>query len=173
MKTQMEREIELLKLAGLTGDQIDVLGGNGYFTAPASIKYHDNTIGGLAIHSATVTELLVTYSRRLRLEWEKQRSPYLVGMLHDLCKCDQYIISPDGKLEHNPNTLLSGHGDKSCILAAVIKPDLTAEEILCIRWHMGAFDDSENWNCYTNAVRQCPNVLYTHMADMAAAYIRS
>ena len=41
----------------------------------------------------------------------------------------------------------------------------------CIRWHMGAFDDKENWNSYGRAVTNFPNVLYTHTADMIAARI--
>lgn len=39
------------------------------------------------------------------------------------------------------------------------------------RWHMGAFDDRNNWEYYTRAVAKFPNVMYTHAADMAAAYI--
>ena len=49
--------------------------------------------------------------------------------------------------------------------------ELTPEEEACIRWHMGAFDDAQNWSNYTNAIRQFPNVLWTHTADMVAAHI--
>jgi len=45
------------------------------------------------------------------------------------------------------------------------------EELLCIRWHMGAFDDKENWNSYGRSVTEYPNVLFTHTADMIAARI--
>jgi len=48
---------------------------------------------------------------------------------------------------------------------------LTDEEIACIRWHMGAFDDKERWNNYRYAITQFPNVLYTHTADMIASTI--
>lgn len=48
---------------------------------------------------------------------------------------------------------------------------ITDEELYCIRWHMGAFDDKENWNSYGRAVTNFPNVLYTHTADMVAARI--
>ena len=37
---------------------------------------------------------------------------------------------------------------------------LTEEEIACIRWHMGAFDDSKNWNKYNLAIQKYPNVLF-------------
>lgn len=48
---------------------------------------------------------------------------------------------------------------------------LTEEEMLCIRWHMGAFDDKEHWNNYGRACTAYPNVLYTHTADMIAARV--
>ena len=49
--------------------------------------------------------------------------------------------------------------------------NLTEEEILCIRWHMGAYDDKENWNTIGAAIEKYPNVLFTHTADMMAARI--
>ena len=49
--------------------------------------------------------------------------------------------------------------------------ELTEEELLCIRWHMGAYDDRENWNSLNAAIRQYPNVLYTHTADAIASLI--
>ena len=73
---------------------------------------------------------------------------------------------------YNPNMILPGHGEKSIIMLQNSAPDaLTNEEIACIRWHMGAFDDRNNWEYYTRAVAKFPNVMYTHAADMAAAYI--
>ena len=49
--------------------------------------------------------------------------------------------------------------------------DLTEEEMLCIRWHMGAYDESKNWNILGNAIEKYPNVLYTHTADMIASRV--
>lgn len=37
--------------------------------------------------------------------------------------------------------------------------DATDEELYCIRCHMGAFDNKENWNSYGWAVTNFPNVL--------------
>lgn len=48
---------------------------------------------------------------------------------------------------------------------------LTEEEIMCIRYHMGAFTDKEEWRDYTNAVKNFPNVLWTHHADMLASHV--
>lgn len=67
-------------------------------------------------------------------------------------------------LKHKKN------GDKSVMMLQQ-HMQLTDEELLCIRWHMGAFDDKSMWNNYGQAVAQFPNVLYTHTADMVAARI--
>ena len=72
--------------------------------------------------------------------------------------------------EYNPDTMLSGHGDKSVMLLSQFY-SLTDEEILCIRYHMGAFTDKKEWAFYTRAVQQYKNVLYTHTADMLASQV--
>ena len=48
---------------------------------------------------------------------------------------------------------------------------LTFEEIMCIRYHMGAFYSAE-MNDYSRAVEQVPNVLFAHTADMIASKIQ-
>lgn len=144
----------------------------GFFDAPASIHHHGAYPGALYDHSRAVTQALVNLTERLDLKWQKPRSPYIVGMFHDLCKVDNYKHK-DGSgeaWEYNNAALLPGHGEKSVILLQRFLP-LTEEEMLCIRWHMGAFDDKENWNSYGRACTAYPNVLYTHTADMIAARI--
>lgn len=66
-------------------DQLDKMG---FFTAPASTKYHGAYSGGLFDHSITVAKQLVNLTDKLGLEWQNPSSPYVVGMFHDLCKCD-------------------------------------------------------------------------------------
>lgn len=148
----------------------DSLDEMGFFDAPASTKYHGSYYGGLYEHSETVTKSLVELTEKLGLKWEREKSPYLVGMLHDLCKCDQYVKRPDGTWESSRGLILTGHGDKSVILAQRLV-DLTEEETLCIRWHMGAFDDAKTWNTYSGSIERFPNVLYTHTADMIASRV--
>ena len=142
-----------------------------FFDAPASTKYHGNYVGGLFDHSYEVTTALLKLTRQLNLNWERKESPYIVGMFHDLCKCDQYRQCSDGTFEYGKNLPLTGHGDKSVIIAQTIM-GLTEEEILCIRWHMGAYDDKEIWNNLGAAIEAYPNVLYTHTADMIASRVR-
>lgn len=142
---------------------------NGFFKAPASVNHHGTYIGALFDHSYIVTKALLSFTKRLDLNWENERSPYIVGMFHDLCKIDNYTIVK-GKWQYNDATLLPGHGEKSIILLQK-HMQLTDEELFCIRWHMGAFDEREKWKYYSEAIEKYPNVLYTHTADMVAAKI--
>lgn len=188
--------LNLMKLPDGTSivsdDMVDYLRTYGFFVAPASTKYHGNYEGGLIEHSIAVTKFLVQLTKDNHLTWKNPRSPYVVGMFHDLCKIDQYI--PQYELreelkpaplnnpksttfvktlcgyEYNSDTLLKGHGDKSVMFLSQFYT-LTDEEIMCIRYHMGAFTDKSEWNYYTRAVRNYPNVLWTHQADMLASHV--
>ena len=143
----------------------------GYFKAPASISHHGNYDGGLFDHSWAVMEALENFTYRLDLKWERKESLYIVGLLHDLCKCNSYVYNEEtGQWEYNNNITINGHGELSVIFAQQFI-QLTEEEILCIRWHMGAYDDKENWNILGKAIEKCPNVLYTHTADMIASRV--
>ena len=143
----------------------------GFFIAPASINHHGQYEGALFDHSYEVAKALVNMTEKLGLKWENERSPYLVGMFHDLCKMDNYVKNDNEEWQYNNDTLLPGHGEKSVIIALTMLGNLTDEELYCIRWHMGAFDTNENWNRYGRACTNYPNVLYTHTADMIAARI--
>lgn len=189
-KSEVSDFLKLMKLPDGTPlvpvDMVDWLMTNGFFTAPASTKFHGNHEGGLLEHSASVMKFLVQLTEDNHLNWERPVSPYIVGMFHDLCKINQYRHPVTGHIEefngertpiydeqaweYNPDTLLKGHGDKSVILLSQFYT-LTEEEIMCIRYHMGAFTDKSEWNDYTRAVRNYPNVLWTHQADMLASHV--
>ena len=142
----------------------------GYYVKPASIKYHGVRSGDLARHCYEVANQLQILTDKLGLEWEREISPWVVGLLHDVCKCDDYVISPRTRTWTYNKYKADGHGDKSLrMLANHI--ELTEEETYCIMYHMGAFVEKECWNDYSNAVKKYPNVLYTHTADMIASQI--
>lgn len=145
----------------------------GFFTAPASTRFHGAYEGGLFDHSYEVTKSLVELTRKLGLTWERSKSPYIVGMFHDLCKCDCYEYDIEtGRYKYNDDLIIPGHGEKSVIIAQTFI-DLTDEEIACIRWHMGAYKkDPKMWEYYGRAIERYPNVLYTHTADMIASKIK-
>lgn len=185
-KNRIELFDKVMINAGINEDFLQWLVDEGFFTAPASTKYHGAYEGGLFDHSLEVTESLVEMTEKLGLEWELERSPYIVGMFHDLCKIDQYVkvIDVEGKFmfgsdeakgeqshfEYSNDSLFPGHGDKSIMkLASWLQ--LTEEEILCIRYHMGAYEKDE-WNYYDRAIRQYQTVLWTHTADMIASKVK-
>lgn len=161
----MRRQMSELSADGLAGRLLEM----GFFTAPASTKYHGAYEGGLFDHSYAVTKNLLQLTEKLGLKWNREVSPYYVGMLHDLCKCGQYTKTPEG-WTFNRDLFLPGHGERSVILARMML-NLTDEETLCIFWHMGAFDDKERWGSYGRAIEKYPNVLWTHTADMMASRI--
>lgn len=195
-KSELTDFCNLMKLPNGTPllpiDMLDWLVNRGFFKVPASTKYHGAHEGGLYQHSASVMEFLVQLTKDNDLHWQDERSPYIVGMFHDLCKIDQYIprlgvkeeleLTPLNKpnpmrftttivgYDYNPNTLLKGHGEKSVMLLSQFYT-LTEEEICCIRYHMGAFTPKEEWNDYTGAIHAYPNVLWTHHADMLASHV--
>lgn len=162
----------------ITPEIIDQLQCMGFFEAPAAIHHHGAFTGGLFRHSAAVMNMLLVYTEQLELDWGRKESPYIVGMFHDLCKTDDYVPVSSSKVlgesewGYNDKRLLTGHGDKSVImLQQLLKGNVTMQEAMCIRWHMGAFDTKENWNAYGNAVACDQNVLYTHTADMYASRV--
>lgn len=135
---------------------------NGFFEAPASRNYHGNFVGGLMVHSVNVAETLSGFD----LKWENPRSPLLIGLFHDLCKIDQYRSNGEC-YRLNENKILQGHGSKSVMLLSQFFK-LTEEEIMCIRFHMGAYE-KDDWESLKLAIKKFPNVLWTHHADMMAS----
>lgn len=146
----------------------DWLKQKGFFKAPASIKYHGNSEGGLFDHSFEVMLMLLDMSTKMKIRWKKERSPFIVGMFHDLCKIDDYYKDYEG-WAYNDDKILKGHGDKSIILLSQFMT-LTEEEIMCIRFHMGAYE-KDNWDAYDKAIKKYETVLWTHHADMYASKV--
>ncbi len=167
-----EKQNQLLKLyPQIDPHFLDWLRENGYFTAPASTKYHGSFEGGLFSHSLKVAKQLLKLTESNKLKWYIDRSPVVVGLFHDICKMDQYRREAGTiQWEYRDDTLLKGHGDKSVMLLAS-QMQLSEEEVMCIRYHMGAFTDKSEWNDYTRAVKIYPNVLWTHHADMIASHV--
>lgn len=124
------------------------------------------------MHSKNVFMALDLLSKKIPLYWSRKESVFLVAFLHDLCKADLYELNPlTGTYSANKIKLNEGHGERSIKMAEALGIDLTDEEKACIRFHMGAFVDKEEWAGYTGAVEEFPNVLWTHTADMEAAHI--
>lgn len=173
MKTKLDRIEEFNRFIGFTYKSVEDLDNLGFFTAPASTRFHGSYEGGLFDHSLEVTKTLVDLTEKLDLKWSRPISPKIVGMFHDLCKCDNYVWDIEtGKYKYNPDIIIPGHGEKSIIMLQKFIT-LTDEEIACIRWHMGAYEmDTKMWEYYGRAIEAFPNVLHTHSADMIASKIK-
>lgn len=153
-----------------TEKQIEKLKEMGYFMAPASLNHHGTEEGDLYQHSKMIYMQLEEYTKKLYLSWKSERSLVVIAFLHDLCKTDDYVLV-DGEYVWNKNRLLSGHGEKSAIMALQLFPDMTDEEVMCIRYHMGAYEGQEKWKTLGNAIKSYPNILWVHQADMVASQI--
>jgi hypothetical protein len=177
-KTEQERITQFIDEASkyenlnLSEEFIAWLKEQGFFTKPAALKHHGNYEGGLFDHSLAVAQSLLTMTGALNLKWQNSRSPFIVGMFHDLCKLDDYAVKQEdsGKFFwYNNDKILNGHGDKSLIMLSQFLR-LTEEEILCIRFHMGAYQ-TDDWNAYDKAIKKYETVLWSHTADMYASKV--
>ena len=144
---------------------------NNFFTPPASRKYHAAYEGGLYDHSENVFHRLKALTENNGLTWKRPQSPFIVGMFHDLCKCDQYTLvnSDPPHYEFNGTTMLKGHGSKSVIILSQFI-NLTEEEMLSIRFHMGSYEKDE-WDEFDIAIKKYENVFWAHTADMLACKV--
>lgn len=147
----------------------------GFFTAPASTKYHGAYAGGL-----------------VDAEDKRQGRTYpeytvdtiaVAALLHDVCKVDAYKVEKKSQKQKDgswkevevygyTNSLPLGHGEKS-IIQIMRYMQLTEEEMLAIRWHMGAFDYSVKGGSYdmNNAFAGSRLAAMLHIADMMATHL--
>lgn len=129
----------------------------GFFKAPASTMFHLSREGGLLEHSLNVCEMAlslreVMIAKDPSLEAKLPlKSVIVVSLLHDCCKAEVYKKSLRNKkidgvwhevevYEVDYNACPLGHGEKSVIRLLKWGFDLTEDEILAIRWHMGPWD---------------------------------
>lgn len=156
---------------------VDILDDWGFFDMPASTKYHGTNEGDLFRHSKAVANELERITKACDVKWQNPRSPILIGYFHDLCKCDSYqidnsvpyTVGEPTRWKYRENQVLSGHGDKSVMLASTLC-QLTEEEMLCIRYHMGAYETND-WKGFDRAIKKYQTVLWTHQADMLASKV--
>ncbi|MFU0784542.1 HD domain-containing protein [Clostridium sp.] len=150
-----------------------------FFEAPASTRYHGNYKGGLAEHSLNVYEIF----KKKNIEYDfglSDDTVKITALLHDICKANFYTVSTrnvkkNGSWIKVPYYAVDdqapfGHGEKSVILLQqFIK--LSKEEILIIRWHMGGYESSQNYNSISKAWNICKAGVALHTADLESSYI--
>ena len=157
----------------LVSDEVlNYLRGADYFTAPSSFKHHGNWVGGNFDHSMKVTELLLEYTANEGLTWEREESPYIIGLFHDMCKNDQRGFANKGGslVVVSRGAADKRHSEKSIELIERNIIHMTVEEKLCIYYHMGEYGGDEEYQALmAKMIEKNPNIKYTQMADTAAA----
>ncbi len=165
----------------------------GFFEAPASAGHHLNVKGGLAQHSLNTCKAALAVFEGMKkvepsLESEvKKESVILSSLLHDICKSD--IYKPTVKKRKNAlgqwedaegykvsyKNFPMGHGEKSVILLLCSGLELYDDEMLAIRYHMGAwgvnmnsFEDERNYDAARMLYPLCAII---QTADSLAASI--
>ena len=162
----------LFDFAKLPRSAMDKLKAIGYYDAPASKGHHLAVKGGLIKHSLNVPSRLVELSDVMMIEWSRDESPWIVGMLHDLVKCQCYRLNDDGRTYSYVQPKWPGHGVASVMIATVeLGIQLNPDEAAAIIHHMGAFGLTgramEEFNAALNAFPA--QIIATHTADWAAA----
>ncbi|MCQ2752277.1 MAG: hypothetical protein MJ189_04185 [Coriobacteriales bacterium] len=103
----------------------------------------------------------------------------IISLFHDLCKTNMYKAEKRNRKKENgewesydafvvEDQLPYGHGEKSVMLLSSFI-QLTTEEKLAIRWHMGFPQDYPNQQSYSKAIELYPIVYALHVADMMAS----
>lgn len=195
IKANKEEFLELLRSTKRDGieDVITDLEELGFFTAPASAGHHLNVEGGLVLHSINTCKAALAIWEGMKplepsLATEVKRDSIIIAsLLHDVCKSDIYKRSVKkrknalGQWEDCEGYKVSykdfpmGHGEKSVILLLCSGLDLSDDEMLAIRWHMGAWginmNSYEDERCYDTARALFPLVSIIQTADGLAAAI--
>lgn len=165
--------------AGLSDEQTDRLVKIGYFKAPASKEHHLVVNGGLYAHSVNVTHRLLKLTEAMEIDWSREESPYLVGMLHDLVKTRCYRAidgaAQDGKAAYEYiQPAYPGHGVASALIAAELGIPLNEDERAAIVYHMGLYGVGKEYTDkeINDALGAFPGqIIATHSADWLAARI--
>ena len=195
IKANKEEFLELLRSTKRDGieDVITDLEELGFFTAPASAGHHLNIEGGLVLHSINTCKAALAIWEGMKplepsLATEVKRDRIIIAsLLHDVCQSDIYKRSVKkrknalGQWEDCEGYKVSykdfpmGHGEKSVVLLLCSGLDLSDDEMLAIRWHMGAWginmNSYEDERCYDTARALYPLVSIIQTADGLAAAI--
>lgn len=165
-----------------------------FYTAPSSTRFHLNEEGGLCRHSLNVFEMAVKiYNCGISEAIRTGQSPFkqevtmeniaIASLFHDLCKIGLYHRTEKFRKDAQGRweTYLAwelkedfpiGHAEKSLYIVRSFM-QLTKDEALGIRWHMGMYDIGENGSSnrhsFYNACDTSPLVSIISSADFLSA----
>lgn len=124
----------------------------------------------------------------------------VVALLHDICKVNFYVDGFKNQKTYDPDKVAAadkwkrkkdgqgefiwetvpsydiddkfpiGHGEKSLFMISQYI-DLSRDEIMAIRWHMGFTIPQQEWGTLNNAMDCSPFIIAMHMADLTATHL--
>lgn len=171
---------------------IEFLRTTDFYVAPSSASYHSNYQGGLLDHSLLVYSLAFKYREGLiammpELEEKIPEDSLIIStLLHDICKtCFYKQVMKYRKDENNQwqsylgyeidDSFPIGHGEKSVIMLQDLGLQMTPEEMLTIRYHMGAWDGAMLTNdvkfSYSAAMNKYPMMVLVQSADNTSSLV--
>lgn len=186
--------ISLLRQTGRQGidSVITYLDKVGFFDAPASVSRHLSYEGGLVEHSLNVRRMAVMLREQMigmkpeMAEHLAEDSVTIAALLHDVCKANIYKKAKKWRkdeqnrweqydtYEADYSRFPVGHGEKSVIMLLRLGLELTNDEVIAIRWHMGAWNlpfQSYEDKCNISEASDHPLTAVLQAADALAAHI--
>lgn len=147
----IERELLLTEREGMK-ELLTYMRSGGFYTQPASTRYHGCYEGGLAKHSLSVKANLSHLGREAKLMPIQLSGIATMGeaivittLLHDLCKMGSYqrTKKPDSKQKYS---WIKGSPKGHALLSLVriqTYIELTEMEVAMIQFHMGIYGSQE------------------------------
>lgn len=191
MKEQFKSILHATRRKGIE-NVTEYLDKAGFFVAPASVNKHLSHDGGLLEHSLNVYRMAMAL-RPVLIEQSPaiesrlpEDSVTISALLHDVCKTNIYRKTKrfrkdeQGRWEQYDSyetdytRFPMGHGEKSVVMLLRLGLELTNDELLAIRWHMGAWDlpfQSFEEKNNMSAAADTPLVALLQTADNLAAHI--
>jgi len=167
MRDKILGELSKIEREGIQ-QLIEFLDESDFYTSPCSTKYHLNREGGLAEHSWGVFCNLKHKIEFFGLDVTMD-TVRICGLLHDICKVESYFLDK-GKYKFKSEFPLD-HGVKSIYLIGKYL-DLTEEEILAIRFHMGTYDIAGmSEYSYNDARKKYPLVTLLQTSDLESTFV--
>ena len=179
-KEEIEMLLESTNRIGIT-NLLDYMDKGGFYTAPASTKYHGAEAGALAVHSLNVCYTALDIAKTLNPEIteEQKNSIIICALLHDLGKMGQFgqplyvdNILKKGRSEAqpfkiNPDLLTLDHEIVSVIEIQKLI-ELTPDEQFAIAYHNALYTAIGKYNLQG---KERPLQMIIHFADMWASRV--
>lgn len=180
IKTEIEHLLRQTKRDGIE-DLLAYMEKAGFYTSPASTKYHGASKGALAVHSLNVFNAAMDIATALCGEnWVDNNANSIVicALLHDLGKAGQYNkplyvenILKTGRSAAQPyktnDELMTLDHEIVSVIEASRYIELTEDEQRAIAWHNGLYGLFK----YEIQGKETPLYMIIHFADMWASRV--